>query len=483
MLDDSIRPLIDSRSISPAPTFPTRNTMDTLDLAGGNVRRNKLSWVVGLSYIVDWVILAAVGAVGYVLGHITPNKRPFALDDRNISFPFTEEETVPVWLAAVISVMFPILAVAIISLVFVPGATVPQGTPKKLVWQRKLWELHAGWLGLALSICCSWIITNGMKNLFGKPRPDLLSRCQPDLNNVGKYIIGGLFQDNSTRAYSNLGQLVSPDICMNTDKAILDDGFRSYPSGHSSSASAGLVYLSLFIASKFAITIPFLATASGQSDASSAYAAFPSRTRVPSVKVSGPDSYELSARTQSGLTATPTEYGLAAKGLSKQNQKIFAARRQAAAPPLYLLAIAVIPFFASIFIAGSRWWDYRHHAFDILFGYGIGLIGAVFSFRYYHLPISRGAGWAWGPRSHDKAFWAGVGSYSYATDHVRGQYRSGDEEEALSVDSHHRQPYAHGSGLQSRPEPPASARKGGQGDLDLRDEDTAYSGASTGREN
>ncbi|KAK4221402.1 PAP2 superfamily-domain-containing protein [Podospora fimiseda] len=486
MLDDSIRPLIDSRSISPAPTFPTRTTMDTLDLSGGSgVRRKKLSWVVGLSYIVDWVILAAVGAVGYVLGHIEPNKRPFSLDDRNIAFPYTDPETVPVWLAVVISVMFPIVIIAIISLVFVPGATVPQGTPKKLIWQRKLWELHAGWLGLALSICCSWIITNGMKNLFGKPRPDLLARCQPDLVNVADYIIGGFFRNDTSRAFENVGFLVSPKICQNKNRAVLDDGFRSYPSGHSSSASAGLVYLSLFIASKFAITIPTLAataSSSGSTDASGAFAAFPSRTRVPSVKVSGPDSYELSTRTQSGLTTTPTEYALGSKGVSKQNQKIFAARRQAASPPLYLLAIAVIPFFASIFIAGSRWWDYRHHAFDILFGYVIGLVGAIFSFRYYHLPISRGAGWAWGPRSHDKAFWAGVGSYSYATDHVRGQYRSGDEEEALSVHAH--QPYGQGSGLQNRPEPPIASRKGQGAGIELRDDqDTAYSGASTGREN
>ncbi|KAK4456975.1 PAP2 superfamily-domain-containing protein [Cladorrhinum samala] len=475
MLDDSIRPLIDSRSISPAPTFPARNTMESLDLAGGNVRRSKLSWVVGLSYVVDWVMLAAVGAVGYVLGHITPNKRPFALDDRNIAFPFTEEETVPVWLAVVISVIIPIILIAVISLIFVPGATVPKGTPKSLIWQRKLWELHAGWLGLALSVCCAWIITNGMKNLFGKPRPDLLDRCQPDLANLSKYIIGGLYRNNATRATSNMGQLVSPNICKNPDKPLLDDGFRSYPSGHSSSASAGLVYLSLFIASKFAITIPFLPNTSGQSDTSSSYAAFPSRTRIPSVKVSGPDSYELSNRTQSGLTASPSEFGMAGKGISKQNQKIAAARRQAAAPPLYLLAIAVIPFFASVYIAGSRWWDYRHHAFDIIFGYLIGLVGAIFSFHYYHLPISRGAGWAWGPRSHDKAFWAGVGSYSYATDHVRGHYRSGDEEEALNES----QPYSQSSAL-SRPEPPAAVRKG-QG-VELRDEDTTYSGAS-GREN
>lgn len=91
MPDDSIRPLIHTRSISPAPTFEASNTtntgMDQMDLAGGSVRRKgKMSWVVVLSYAVDWVILVAFAAIGYVLGEITPNKRPFSLDDRNIAY-------------------------------------------------------------------------------------------------------------------------------------------------------------------------------------------------------------------------------------------------------------------------------------------------------------------------------------------------------------------------------------------------------------
>ncbi|KAK4192639.1 PAP2 superfamily-domain-containing protein [Podospora australis] len=474
MPDDSIRPLIYARSVSPAPTFPYRDTMQNQELAGGSVRRKgKISWVLALSYAVDWVILIAVGVIGYVLGHITPNKRPFALDDRNISFPYTLNETVPVWLAVVISVMGPIIIIAIICLVFVPGATVPRGTPKSLIWQRKLWELHAGWLGLALSVIAAWFITNGMKNLFGKPRPDLLDRCQPDLDNLNDYIIGGvlrkLVNSNDTGHLLPRGTLVRPDICKNPDKDVLDDGFRSYPSGHSSSASAGLIYLSLFIASKFAITIPFLAP-SGQADDAQAFAAFPSRTRLPSVKVSGPDSYELSNRSVSGLAQSSEDAALGNKGIAKHNQKIAAVRRQAAAPPLYLLVIAVVPFFASIFIAGSRWWDYRHHGFDIIFGYLIGFVGAVFAFRYYHLPISRGAGWAWGPRSHDKAFWAGVGSYSYATNRTRGQYRSGDEEEALGMP----EPYGRGSGMSNVPPVPTRKAQG----VDPHDEDTAYSGAT-----
>jgi membrane-associated phospholipid phosphatase len=107
-----------------------------------------------------------------------------------------------------------------------------------LIWKRKLWELHTGLLGLALSIVAAWFITNGMKNLFGKPRPDLLSRCQPDLDNVAKYVIGGL------RTATTAGQLVSPNICKNPDHDVLDDGFRSFPSGHSSSSASGMHTLS-----------------------------------------------------------------------------------------------------------------------------------------------------------------------------------------------------------------------------------------------
>jgi hypothetical protein len=42
-------------------------------------------------------------------------------------------------------------------------------------WKRKLWELHASWLVLALSITLSLILTQAMKNVFGKHRPDFLS--------------------------------------------------------------------------------------------------------------------------------------------------------------------------------------------------------------------------------------------------------------------------------------------------------------------
>lgn len=317
----------------------------------------------------------------------------------------------------------------------VPGRTVPKGTPKSLVWKRKLWELHAGWLGLGLSVASAWFITQGMKNLFGKPRPDLLARCQPDLANVAQYVVGGIANVSSN------GQLVSAAICKNTDDAVLQDGFRSFPSGHASSSTAGLLYLSLFIASKFAITFPFLAPA-GYTDESS-YSAFPSRMirgGRSHGNGNGAESFEMvdGARGAGGVGFPPSHEEelavpndpAATKRIMQHQATLSAVRRQAAAPPVYLLVFALAPFFVAIFIASSRWFDFRHHGFDILFGFGIGMVTAYFAFRFYHLPISQGAGWAWGPRSADKAWWAGVGSFSYATDKELYS-RAGDEEEAI----------------------------------------------------
>lgn len=337
-------------------------------------------------------------------------------------FPITEPETVPVWLLFVLVILLPAAIILLVCLVFVPGSTVPKGTPRSLVWRRKLWELHVGWLGLALAIVAAWFVTSGLKNMLGKPRPDLLSRCEPDLDNIERYIVGGIGggptpSTLSLNQIAGIGTLVSADICQASDDSKVDEGFRSFPSGHSSSSASGLIYLSLFLASKFAVTIPFVAS-QGNAAASSA---FPSRLPVgPSRRPTSDSQHYYS------LAAGQSDY------LMTHNKMITAVRRQAAAPPIYLLSLVLVPFFLSIFIAGSRWFDYRHHAFDILSGYFIGLVSAIFAFYYYHLPIRHGAGWAWGPRSNDKAWWAGVGSYSYATD-KKDLNVSGDAEEMVGL--------------------------------------------------
>ena len=86
-----------------------------------------------------------------------------------------------------------------------------------------------GYLGLALSFGLAFLFTDSIKNLAGKPRPDLLSRCNPNLDDIASHVVG-----DYTRDLSSGWVLVRSSICQTTDREVLDDGFRSFPSGHSS---------------------------------------------------------------------------------------------------------------------------------------------------------------------------------------------------------------------------------------------------------
>ncbi|EPE31569.1 Acid phosphatase/Vanadium-dependent haloperoxidase [Glarea lozoyensis ATCC 20868] len=358
----------------------------------------RISVALILSYVFDWFIIIAAAGIGAALANITPNKRPFSLINPEISFPFVTQEKISTVNLGLTCLVAPAVIIFIVSILLVPGPTVSKSVPKSLIWRRKIWEWHTGWLGLALSHAAAFLITQGMKNLFGKPRPDLLSRCDPDLSKIAQFRTGGFLADNGEAPTGTpLPVLVNHGICRNTDKHIMDDGFRSYPSGHASFAAAGMIYLSLYLASKLAVSVPYLAPKSYSTDDLHT-SAFPSRT-------------ERRASERSTIKPHSQHNDNEPTG---HDDRIIASRNEAAAPPVYLLAIAIIPWFASIYIASTRYSDFRHHGFDILFGYLIGLVTSIFAFRYYHLPIRQGAGWSWGPRSSDRSFWAGIGVGNYA---------------------------------------------------------------------
>ena len=168
----------------------------------------------------------------------------FLINVWSCRFPHYGDGTVPGWLLVVCSAVVPIIIIAVVSLTWsYPTTGVGAGvsgsdTSKTKVWKMRAWELHAGWIGLALSLISSWIITNGLKNMFGKPRPDMLSRCQPDMANLEDYLVG--FNGPSSRDRTG-DLLVSAEICRNPDGGTLDDGFRAFPSGHASLSAAGMI--------------------------------------------------------------------------------------------------------------------------------------------------------------------------------------------------------------------------------------------------
>ncbi|KAF2639867.1 PAP2 domain-containing protein [Massarina eburnea CBS 473.64] len=355
-----------------------------------------------LSYIFDWIVIIAIAAVGASWEYIEPFKRPFSPVNLDISYPFETHETIPTSLLVIIAFVAPAVITFLVCLFFVPGPTASHGTPKSLIWRRKAWEWNTAWMGLALSLAITFMITQGMKLLFGKPRPDLLSRCKPDFSKLQETAINHVGE-----VFNPAWVLVTADICTNTDLDILNDGFKSFPSGHAAFSWAGLLYLTLFLASKFSVAIPFLAHRPFSTNPAHTSAVTRSNLKKSSILPSHNKYTSLASNTFS-------------------DDKVVPIRLQNAAPPVYTLILVLVPIASAIYICSTRFTDFRHFGFDLLFGSFIGVTSAWFSFRWYHLPITRGAGWSWGPRSYQRSWGIGVGVGSYVG--TEGWSRHGDSE-------------------------------------------------------
>jgi diacylglycerol diphosphate phosphatase/phosphatidate phosphatase len=80
-------------------------------------------------------------------------------------------------------------------------------------------------------------LTDTIKDAVGRPRPDLISRCK-------------------VREGTPKHELVNWDVCTERDHHTLHDGWRSFPSGHSSFGFAGLGYLALFFCGQLHVFRP-----------------------------------------------------------------------------------------------------------------------------------------------------------------------------------------------------------------------------------
>lgn len=198
-----------------------------------------------LSYFLDWLVIVIFVGIAGAFSIIEPIKRDFSVTDKSISFPY-RSDTISIPVLFVIAVVAPGIIIAIIcaALVRIPERPGPDPS-RAAIWKRKLWELHAGWLGLAFSLTLSLFITQTMKNMFGKHRPDFLARCNPDLSNMSKFIVGGF----TSETLEGTSQLVRWQICLSKDgsgvggKKEFLDGFRSFPSGHCTSTCLFSTYI------------------------------------------------------------------------------------------------------------------------------------------------------------------------------------------------------------------------------------------------
>ena len=176
---------------------------------------------------------------------VSPSKRPFSLANPSISLPY-KKDTISIALAAIVCGVIPAAIIAIVSCSIAAWrARRADVHLRGQVARRELWEWLTGWLGLGLSFVTAFFFAQAVKNLVGKPRPDFLARCNPDSANESAYALEN---------YDPSGfVLVDWQICQAKNGSGVgisefDDGFRSFPSGHSSFSFSGLGYLALFLA-------------------------------------------------------------------------------------------------------------------------------------------------------------------------------------------------------------------------------------------
>lgn len=182
------------------------------------------SWSLGRmlrSYTTDWIMVALCWGLLIFLETVGGHQRRFSLTDISIQYPFADPETVGYKMLIFISFGLPASMVLVIALAI----------------YRSKWDAHNALLGTLTSTTMTGLVTQVVKMGVGRPRPDLIARCQPQPGSHDRPVYG----------------LSDASICTQTDAIILKDGFKSFPSGHSSLCFAGLGFLSFYIAAKLHI--------------------------------------------------------------------------------------------------------------------------------------------------------------------------------------------------------------------------------------
>lgn len=161
----------------------------------------------------DWFILIFLAILTIVLNLIHPFHRFVGKDMMtDLRYPL-KSNTVPVWAVPMISLVLPMVIFAAF-----------------YFYRRDVYDLHHALLGILYSVLLTGVITVAIKDAVGRPRPDFFWRCFPE----GKEVY----------------DLITGDVMCNGDKLVIKEGYKSFPSGHTSSSFAGLVFLALYLSGK-----------------------------------------------------------------------------------------------------------------------------------------------------------------------------------------------------------------------------------------
>ncbi|KAI1813782.1 acid phosphatase/Vanadium-dependent haloperoxidase [Poronia punctata] len=211
------------------PTAANTYTMSTRPSFGQWL---KVTWL----DILTFIIMGALGLGIYMAPPAPTRSFPVTFSDGEVVYPEfaypLRKEIIPIWLAAFLAAVVPILAILIMQIRI-----------------RSFWDVNNGIIGLLYSLIGAAVFQVFIKFLIGGLRPHFLDVCKPDIS-LAK---NGPGIEGSPYNAAGFKQLYyTTEICTGDQKEI-NDSLESMPSGHTTAAFAGFVYLYLYLNAKLKV--------------------------------------------------------------------------------------------------------------------------------------------------------------------------------------------------------------------------------------
>lgn len=134
-------------------------------------------------------------------------------------------EIIPIWAAAMLGVFVPIIVILICQIRI-----------------RSFWDVNNSVIGLLYSLITAAVFQVFLKWLIGGLRPHFLAVCKPNISPVTAEETG-----------NGLRQIMYDRRICTGDQDEIDDSLESFPSGHSTAAFAGFVFLYLYLNAKLKV--------------------------------------------------------------------------------------------------------------------------------------------------------------------------------------------------------------------------------------
>ncbi|KAE9369398.1 putative lipid phosphate phosphatase 1 [Stipitochalara longipes BDJ] len=179
--------------------------------------------------LVTMVVMGIIG-LGVYEAHPAPSRSfPVYFQDGEIVYPQfaypLRKEIVPIWLAALLGSLVPIAVILICQIRI-----------------RSFWDTNNAIIGLLYSLITAAVFQVFLKWLIGGLRPHFLTVCKPNIPAITAEETG-----------NGLRQIMYDRTICTGDPDEIDDSLESFPSGHSTAAFAGFVFLYLYLNAKLKV--------------------------------------------------------------------------------------------------------------------------------------------------------------------------------------------------------------------------------------